>query len=85
MRSPSNSHVVNVAEYRAGIALVSRWFRAGFALVSRGFAGFRLYATVWYREVSRGIAMVSQGIAGHTLRYVLATLDLFFSHHRSTS
>jgi hypothetical protein len=69
--------------FRAGFALVSRWFRAGFAqvsrwfrAVSRGFAQFCRCATTRYREVSRGIALLSRGIARHTLRYTPATLDL---------
>jgi hypothetical protein len=75
--------------FRAGFAPVSRWFRAGFAqvsrwfrAVSRGFAQFCRCATTRYREVSRGIALLSRGIARHTLRYTPATLDLAWTHDR---
>ena len=58
--------------YRGDIAR----FGAGFAVISRGFAGFRPYAITWYRKVSQGFALLSRGIARHTLRYIPATLEL---------
>ena len=62
------------AQQGARFAEVSRRFCGGFAgfcgvsrrfgEVWRGCARFRLSSTAWYREVSRGFALLSRGVAG---------------------